>query len=165
MKNVVLHRARFIGIGILALVIIGFTAGCKGKKGDDPKPVAEQETFTMDVLKPVLGEAREDVSGILDVTGDANELVISYRYFDADLANYDDDLVKELGPKIEALYLKFKTLDRVVFQVTVNNPEAPGEWKPYANFAVNRKKVDELEWSGILTADFFQNVLDLKRYD
>ncbi len=165
MKNFVFHPAKLIGIAILALVIIGLTSGCKGKKGEEVTPVEEQEIFTLDALKPVLGEAREDVSGILDVTGDANELVISYRYYDADLVNFDDDMVKELGPKIEALYLKFKTLDRVVFQVTANNPEAPGEWKPYANFAVNRKIVSELEWSGILTADFFQNVLDFKRFD
>jgi hypothetical protein len=61
--------------------------------------------------------------------------------------------------------MKFKTLDRVVFQVTVNNPGAPGEWKAYADFTVNRKMIDELEWSGILAADFFQNVLGLKRFD
>ncbi|HEX2694753.1 MAG TPA: hypothetical protein VHP61_03295 [Acidobacteriota bacterium] len=165
MKNVVTLSAKFIGIAVLALVIVGFLASCKGKKSDELKPVAEQEEFTLDVLKPVLGEAREDASGILDVTGNANELIISYRYFDVDLKNYDDDMARELGPKIEALYAKFKTLDRVVFQLTTNNPLVPGEWKPYVNFSLNRKMVDELEWSGVLTADFFKNIIELKRFD
>lgn len=165
MRNILSRPAKLIGIAILALMIVGALAACKGKKSEALKPVDEQEVYTLDVLKPVLGEAREDNSGILDVTGDATELIVSYRYYDNDMQNYDDDMVKELGPKIEALYAKFKKLDRVVFQVTTNNPLAPGEWKPFANFALNRKMVDELDWSGILTGDFFKNVIDLKRFD
>lgn len=165
MKYAISHPAKLIGIAVLALMIVGSLAGCKGKKSDELKPIAEQEEFTLDALKPVLGEAREDTSGILDVSGDANELIISYRYYDDDQKNYDDDMVRELGPKIEALYAKFKTLDRVAFQLTTNNPLVPGEWKPYVKFALNRKMVDELEWSGILTADFFKSVIELKRFD
>ncbi len=165
MKNALSHSAKYVGIAILALMIVGALAACKGKQGDDLKPVAEQEVFTLDVLKPVLGEAVADASGILDVTGDANELIISYRYYDVDASNYEDDMVRELGPKIEALYAKFKTLDRVVFQLTTNDPQAPGTWKPYVDFAVNRKLVNELEWSGILTADFFKNIIEIKRYE
>jgi hypothetical protein len=165
MKKAAFLSAKSIGIAVLALMLIGALGACKGKKGEELKPVAEQEVFTLDVLEPVLGEAREDNSGILDVTGDAGELIVSYRYFDADQMNIDDDMVKDLGPKIEALYAKFKALDRVAFQVTTNDPLTPGEWKPYVNFAVNRKMVDELEWSGVLTADFFQNVLDLQRFE
>ncbi len=165
MRNALCRPAKLIGIAILALMLVGALAACKGKKGEGSKPVAEQEVFTLDVLKPVLGEAREDNSGILDVTGGANELIISYRYFDVDQLNIDDDMVKDLGPKIEALYAKFKALDRVVFQLTANDPLTPGEWKPYANFAVNRKMVDELEWSGILTADFFKNIIELRRFE
>ncbi len=165
MKKAASLSAKSIGIAILALMLVGALAACKGKKGEELKPVAEQEVFTLDVLEPVLGEAREDNSGILDVTGDAKELIISYRYFDVDQLNIEDDMVKDLGPKIEALYAKFRALDRVAFQVTTNDPLTPGEWKPYANFAVNRKMVDELEWSGILTADFFKSVIELRRFE
>lgn len=165
MRNILSRPAKLIGIAVLALMIVGALAACKGKKSEALKPVDEQEVYTLDALKPVLGEAREDNSGVLDVTGDATELIVSYRYYDNDMQNYDDDMVKELGPKIEALYAKFKKLDRVVFQVTTNNPLVPGEWKPYANFALNRKMVDELDWSGILTGDFFKNVIELKRFD
>jgi hypothetical protein len=165
MRNSFSRPTKLIGIAILAVAIVGCLAACKGKTSETLKPVDEQEVYTLDVLKPILGEAREDNSGVLDVTGDATELIISYRYFDADQLNYDDDMVKELGPKIEALYAKFKKLDRVVFQVTTNKPLAPGEWKPFANFALNRKMVDDLDWSVILTGDFFKNVIDLKRFD
>lgn len=165
MKNAASCPAKSIGISVLALMIVGLLGGCKGKKSDELKPVAEQEVFTLDVLKPVLGEARDDASGILDVTGDERELIISYRYYDDDQKNYDDDMVRELAPKIEAMYKKFKALDRVVFQLTTNNPLVPGEWKPYLRFALNRKVVDQVEWSGILTADFFKNVIELNRFD
>jgi hypothetical protein len=165
MKHAISLSPKFIGIAVLALVIAGSLAACKGKKSEALKPVEEQEVYTLDVLKPILGEAREDNSGVLDVTGDANELIVSYRYYDGDAQNYDDDMVRELVPKIEAMYKTFKALDRVVFQLTTNNPLVPGEWKPYVNFALNRKTVDELEWSGILTADFFKGVIELKRFD
>lgn len=165
MKNAASRPAKLIGIAILALMIVGSLAACKGKKSEALKPVDEQEVYTLDALKPVLGEAREDTSGILDVTGDANELIISYRYYDVDQQNYDDDMVKELGPKIEQLYAKFRKLDRVVFELTTNNPLVPGEWKPYVKFAMNRKMVDELDWSGILSGDFFKNVIELQRFD
>jgi hypothetical protein len=165
MKNNVSHRAKFIGIAFMALIIVGFLGGCKGKKSDELKPVAEQEVFTLNVLKPVLGEARDDASGILDVTGGARELIISYRYYDDDLKNYDDGMVRELAPKIEAMYKKFKALDRVVFHLTTNNPLVPGEWKPYIYFALNRKIIEQVEWSGVLAADFFKNIIELKRFD
>jgi len=156
---------RFVGFAFLALMIIGALASCKGKTRGDLPPVDEQDVYTIDALKPILGEAKEDTSGVLDVTGDESELIVSYRYFDVDLINYDDDMVKDLAPKIEKLYAKFRKLDRVVFQVTANNPQSPGEWKSFVNFAVTRKIVDKIEWSGVLTADFFQNVIDLKRFD
>jgi hypothetical protein len=164
MKNALIRPVKLIGIAVLVLVIFGGLAACKGKTSEALKPVEEQAVYTLDVLKPILGEAREDNSGIIDVTGDANELIIAYRYYDVDKLNYDDDMAKEIGPKIEALYAKFKKLDRVVFQVTANDPVVLGQWKPYVNFAITRKLVDELDWSSILTVDFFKNVIELKRF-
>ena len=134
MKKAASLSVKSLGIAILALMLVGALAACKGKKGEELKPVAEQEVFTLDVLEPVLGEAREDNSGILDVTGDANELIISYRFFDVDQLNIDDDMVRDLGPKIEALYAKFKPLDRVVFQVTTERPSDPGGMEALCEF-------------------------------
>ena len=155
---------RFVGVLLLALVA-GFLGGCKGKANEKTRSVDEQGEFTLSVLRPILGEAKEDASGILDVTGDANELILEYRYFDADLKNYDDDMVREFGPKIDSMFNKLKTLDRVVFHVTANDPLVPGAWKRYVNFALNRKSVERVEWSRILTEDFFKNVVQLNRFD
>jgi hypothetical protein len=113
----------------------------------------------------VLGQAQDAVSGVLDVTGPANDLNVTYRYYDVDLKNYEDDMVKEMAPKIEALYKKFKDLDRVAFHIITNNPNAVGEWKPFMDFSLTRKTVSEISWSGLLTADFFKATIELKRFD
>jgi hypothetical protein len=165
MKKTAVLSAKFMGIAFLTVLLVGFLPACKGRKTEELKPVAEQEVYSLDTLRPVLGQARDTASGILDVTGDARELIISYRYYDEDLKNYDDDMVLDLAPKIEAMYKKFKGIDRVIFQVTTNNPLSPGEWKPYVNFSLNRKIVEKVAWSGILTEDFFKNVIELKRFD
>ncbi len=165
MRKEALPPEKVMGISLLALMVVGFLAGCKGKTSEEVRRVDQQDVLTFNVLKPVLGEAREDASGVLDVTGDANELVVFYRYFDADLKNYDDDMVRELGPKIDAMFKKFKTLDRLVFQVTTNDPLVPGAWKRYANFTLNRKSVERVEWSRVMTTDFFKNVIELNRFD
>jgi hypothetical protein len=110
-----------------------------------------------------LGEARDDISGVVDVTSNDTELVVSYRYFDADLQNIDNDMVTELAPKLQALYKKFPALNRVSFQVETNG-EVPGSWKPYMSFVITRKIVDEIEWSGILAEDFLRALTEYKRY-
>jgi hypothetical protein len=165
MKTIGVLWTKVAGYVFLGVLAVGFLAVCKGKQAEESKPIAQQEAYTLDALKTVLGEAKDDASGIVDVTGDAQELVLSYRYYDDDAQNYDDDMVKDLAPKIEDLYRKFKGLDRVVFQITTNNPQAPGEWKPFANFALDRKTVEKVAWSGILAQDFFQKVFELKRFD
>jgi len=154
--------------GLIGLLILlaGLSGACKAKKSEtSEEPSGTAEMIGLDQLKPVLGEAREDNSGVVDVSGDSNNLIISYRYFDSDLKDYDDGLVKDLAPKIEALYKQFKNLKRVEFQVAVNDPQVPGKWKAYVDFAVHKKLIEKMEWSNILTDDFFRNVIDLKRFD
>jgi hypothetical protein len=154
--------------GLIGLVILlaALSGACKAKKSEtSEEPSGTAEIIGLDQLKPVLGEAREDNSGVVDVSGDSNNLIISYRYFNPDLKNYDDGLVKDLAPKIEALFKQFKNLKRVQFQVAVNDPQVPGKWKAYVDFAVHKKLIEKMEWSNILTDDFFRNVIDLKRYD
>jgi hypothetical protein len=163
MKVFGIRLAKIIGSLFLGFLVIGFLSVCKSQKSEELKPVAEQEVYTMDTLQPIFGVAAEDHSGILDVTGDANTLVISYRYYDDDQKNYDDDMVKELAPKIDAMYKKFKGLDHVVFNLTTNDPLSPGTWKEYMSFGLRRKVVEEVGWSGILTDDFFKRVIDLHR--
>ncbi len=113
-------------------------------------------------LKPVLGEARDDASGVVECSSTEDALVISYRYYDADLLNIDNDMVTEMAPKIQALYKKFHALDRIRFQVAINST-TPGKWEPYASFLITRTIVDEMQWSGILFEDFLKRVLEFHR--
>jgi hypothetical protein len=152
-----------LGLTLLAVAVAGFFGACKGKEAKEIKAVQSAEAISLDKLKPVLGEAKDDVSGVVDVTSDAAQLIIAYRYYDADLQNIDNDLVTELAPKIQKLYRDFRGLDRVVFEITANTV-TPGEWKPYISFALTRKIVDEIQWSGVLAEDFLRMVLDYKRY-
>jgi hypothetical protein len=163
MKVFGIRLTKFTGYIFLGLVAVCFLAVCKSQKSEAPQPVAEQEVYSLDTLKPVFGVAAEEHSGLLDVTGDADTLVISYRYYDDDEKNYDDDMVRELAPKIQEMYKKFKGLDHVVFNLTTNDPLSPGTWKQYMSFGLMRKVVEEVSWSGILTDDFFKRVLDLHR--
>jgi hypothetical protein len=148
---------------LLSLAMIVFLGACKGKAVEEAKPVVPAEIVSLETLVPVLGEAKDDVSGLLDVTRNEGEVVLNYRYYDADLQNIDNDMVTELAPKIQALYRNFKTLDRVVFRITINGA-APGEWKPYSSFALTRKIVGEIQWSGILAEDFLRSALEHQRY-
>ena len=148
---------------VVVAALVGLAA-CQGKgSGDSATPAVER--LTVDALVPVLGKAEDANSGVLDVSGDTQNMIVTYRYYDLDLKNYDEDMVKELTPKIEALYKKFEILDRVEFHVITNNPLTIGEWKPFMNFALTRKIVREIEWSRILAQDFFKNIIELKRFN
>jgi hypothetical protein len=158
------YRPKNIAASILlSLTMIAFLGACKGNTVEEAKPVVPTEIVSLETLRPVLGEAKEDVPGVLDVTTGVGEVVINYRYYDADLQNIDNDMVTELAPKIQALYKNFNTLDRVVFRISINGVN-PGEWKPYSGFALTRKIVGELQWSGILAEDFLRSALEHQRY-
>lgn len=163
MKDIGSRRSRLVASILLSLTMVVFLGACKGKAVEETKPLAPAEVVSLETLKPILGEARDDMPGILDAVVEADEVTISYRYYDADMQNIDNDMVTELAPKIQALYKDFKTIDRVVFQVSINS-ETPGEFKPYSSFALTRKIVDEIQWSGILAEDFIKSVLEHKLY-
>ena len=163
MKDIGFRRSRLLASILLSLAMAAFLGACKGKTGEETKPLAPVEVVSLETLKPILGEAKDDAAGVLDVTLGEGEVIINYRYYDADKQNIDNDLVTELAPKIQALYKDFKTIDKVVFQVYVNS-ETLGEWKPYSSFALTRKIVHEIEWSGILAEDFIRLVQKHKRY-
>jgi len=163
MKDIGFRRSKLFASVLLSLTLVAFLAACKGKAVEETKPLAPAEVVSLETLKPILGEAKDDMPGVLDVTPGENEVILSYRYYDADMQDIDNDMVTELAPKIQALYKDFKTLDRVVFQISVNS-ETPGEFKPYSSFALTRKIVDEIQWSGLLAEDFIRSVLEHRRY-
>ena len=108
----------------LAFASIVLLVSCNGKgPADNPR-------VTLEEVKSVMGEASGTKPGVLDFTQGEAEAIISYQYYDVDLMNYDDDMVADMAPKIEALYRKFKSLDRVVFKITTNNPVS-GDWRAH----------------------------------
>lgn len=157
------YRPNVAAAMLLSLAMIAFLGVCKGKAVDEAKSDVPAGIVSLETLKPVLGEAKDDVSGILDVTQNEGEVVLNYRYYDDDLQNIDNDMVTELAPKIQALYKDFRSLDRVVFRISINGA-TPGEWKLYSSFALTRKIVGEIQWSGILAEDFLRAALEHQRY-
>jgi hypothetical protein len=164
------YTNRWLRIGGLVLLVASlgaFLAVCKGKTAEEagPAPAESQPVvFSLNAAKVVLGTAVDDQSGLMDLSQDEQGFTLAYRYYDTDLQNIDVDMAADLAPKIEKLYQDFKSLDHVVFQISVNS-ETPGEWKPYVSFAMNRKTADEIDWSGLLSERFLQSVLDLQRYE
>ncbi len=149
----------------LAVAVLGFAGACnKGAKTESVSASTPAPTLDIAAVEAVLGQARDDASGVIDFTQGDNEAMVSYRYYDEDLQNVDNDLVNELTPKIEQLYAKYPHLDRVLFQVSINST-TPGEFRPYLNFVMTKKILKETEWSGILAEDFLKNVIEVKRFD
>ncbi len=139
-----------LGLALLALLAFSFPAAGRAGQTQVPKNVKAVEPVTLDQIKSVLGTAMDDVSGVLDVTQDEGEILVAYRYYDLDQENFETDFAQELAPKIQLLYKRFKTLDRVHLQVTANVPSVPGLWKPFTEFTIDRKTVTEIHWTGFL---------------
>ncbi len=154
-KEVIMRQSRMRGLAILsaallALLIFSFPAAAQGRQTPPPKNVHAVEPVTLDQMRTVLGTAMDDVSGVLDVTRGDGETLVAYRYYDVDQENFETDFAQELAPKIQILFKKFKTLDRVHLQVTANVPSEPGLWKPFTEFTIDRKTVTEIHWTGFM---------------
>ncbi len=142
--------SRLLGWAALAVLATALTVACQGKKSGSSPSAAGVDEVTVDTVKPILGTANEYASGVLDVTEGNGEVIIAYRYYDADLRNYEADFAMEMASKLQALYKRFKTLDRIHFQVTANTATAPELWQPFAEFVVDRKTIEEIHWTGFL---------------
>ncbi|MEN6311488.1 MAG: hypothetical protein ABFD80_08125 [Acidobacteriota bacterium] len=150
-----MRQSRMRGLAVLtaallALLIFSFPAAAQGRQTPPPKNVPSVEPVTLDQVRTVLGTAKDDISGALDVTTGDGETIIAYRYYDVDQENYETDFASELAPKIQLLYKRFKTLDRIRLQVTANVPSEPGLWKPFTEFTIDRKTVTEIHWTGFM---------------
>ena len=92
-------------------------------------------------------------------------MIVSYRFFTKDFNDLDSQIGTELTPKIQAFYKTYKKADRVVFNVSVPRQELPGEWKPFSSFAVNRKLIQETDWSQVLAKDLVTIALEHKHIE
>jgi hypothetical protein len=163
MKNRQGFWTRIMGFALLAFLAAAFSAACQGKKAGEATNAPGVEMVTLDGVKSVLGTANDYAPGVVDVTNGDGEVIIAYRYYDADLQNFETDFASELAPKIQAFYRKFKTVDRIRLQVTANAVSTPDLWKPFAEFSLDRKTVEEIHWTGFLARYLLDLVLQSKK--
>jgi hypothetical protein len=147
------------------LLATSFTA-CKSEEKSEEKTGEGivPMVISKDTLIPVLGVGEGSVSGLLDVEKSRDELKVSYYYFIEDMAYFDEEIERDLAPKIQEMYKNIPELDRVAF--TINIPtldETP--YKPYVSFVVTRDLVEKTEWTNLLELEFFKVVMDVKYYE
>jgi ABC-type Fe3+ transport system substrate-binding protein len=133
----------------LAFAIVGLAGAGLARPVTQARGDKAAEAVTLEAVQSVLGKANEMASGAVDISQGTDELIIAYQYYDVDMENFESDFATEMAPRIQALYKKFKTIDRVHFQVTANNPTTD-EWRPFVEFVLDRKTVEEIHWTGFL---------------
>ena len=148
--------------GILCLFTAS-AAALPALKTQTPKSAKAVEPITINDVRSVLGAANDFVSGVLDFSPGDEEVIITYRYYDADLDNYETDFANEIAPRIQALYKRFKTIDRVHFQVIANSVTEPVTWKPFTEFVTDRKTLEELHWTGFVARYVMEQVIKNKK--
>lgn len=151
---------------LLGFVLVAFFTSCSsGEQAEEKMEEAgEMEVISKDTLIPVLGEGEGSVSGLLDVEQNPDELKISYYFFIEDMANFDEEIERDLAPKIQKLYNSNPKLDRVAFTVYIPSlDETP--YKPYVSFVINRELYEKTDWMNLLELEFFKVVMDVKYYE
>lgn len=151
---------------MLALTVTVFLSACKGKEqaetGAFDRAAARAEQIDVQTVSTVLGKAEAEKSGIFDLTYGDNELWVVYHFYTPEIEDIDDDIGMEMAPKIQALYGKFKSIDRVIFVIQVSHPQSPAEWAPYCSFVMTRKVVNETKWANLLAAELFKICQDIQ---
>ena len=164
---------RVLGLLLLGFAVIFILNACSKaeeqakaeKKADNQEAAAmkfEDESMTLQTLRPIFGEAKDAESGIYDAIFSDNELFISYRFYTTEASEIDDDIGLELAPRIEKFYNTFKSPDRIVFGIYVSRPDNSGRWDPYCSFVVTRQIIKQSEWTTLIAKEFFKFVKDLK---
>jgi hypothetical protein len=156
-RLVFLLRLLRLGL-VLALVVAPVLAG-QARPASTSTEKAVQE-LTIDDMRSVLGTPRDDASGVSDFSlEDKGEVFIAYRYYDVDEDNYETDFATEIAPKIQSLFKKFRSLDRVRFEIMTNRPTDSPLWKPLSQFALDRKTLEKLHWTWFVSRDILDQVL------
>lgn len=152
--------ALILGMALILCAAVGpALAGQASKPGQTVKPRVIDE-LTLPEMRVVLGTPRDDSSGISDFSqGDDGGIIIAYHYYDVDRDNYETDFASEIAPKLQALYQKYKNLDRVTFEIVTNNRDAPPLWKPFSEFTMDRKTLEKLHWTWFVARDVLDQVL------
>lgn len=147
---------------VLGILLVTFFSAC----GSEEKLEEEKEPalISKDMLVPVLGEGEGSVSGLMDVEQTAEELKISYYFFIEDMSLFDEEIERDLAPKIQEMYRTIPELDRVVFTIYVPTEDVT-PYKPYVSFVITRDIAEETDWMNLMELDFFGVVLDVKYFE
>lgn len=155
-------RFMVFGFAVLAgLAVLGSTACRSGKTASPPV----EEMLSLPILTPIFGEAKNFGSGLADFAQSDSEVILSYHFTPADPTNADQEIARDLAPKLRKLYGHFKTIDRAVFEVSLPSPENEEAWKPYVSFVMTRNLMKETGWSDLLDMDLLSTALEVKRTD
>ncbi|MCX6559420.1 MAG: hypothetical protein NTZ26_02790 [Candidatus Aminicenantes bacterium] len=168
MSKLRLKNSLILSVVLIAAVLL-VVAACAKKEPAAPapataKPAPEATMMTADPLYEVLGKADAEKSGAADIQIGQDAVTVSYHYFMLKQLNFDKAFGPHIAPKIRDLYAKVKMIDQVVFDVSVADLGAE-LWKPRLHFLVDRKMIEETDWTKLLDADFFKVVKDLKMFD
>ena len=118
------------------------------------------DELTLPDLRAILGTPKDDSSGVSDFSRiESGDIIVAYHYYDVDQDNYETDFASEIAPRIQAMYKKFKNLDRVRFEIVTNNPAAPPLWKPFSQFSMDRQTLEKLHWTWFVARDILDQVL------
>lgn len=148
------------GWALVVLLLAAVPAACRAKKTE---PAPGESRITLDEVKAVLGIANDYASGAVDLTKGEGEVIVSYRYYDVDLQNYEADFSAEVAPRVQAFFRKFKTVDNLRLQAMANDASTPGLWKPFSEFTLDRKTVEKIQWTGLLAKYIEEQVLKSKK--
>ncbi len=150
----------FLGIALILSLAAAPVMADQASQTAKPEKAKVIGELSLADMRVVLGTPMDDVSGVSDFSqGDNGEIIIAYRYFDVDQDNYETDFASEIAPKIQHLYKKFKSLDRVRFEIMTNDPTGYPQWKPFSVFAMDRKTIEKLHWTWFVARDILDQVL------
>jgi hypothetical protein len=168
LKEKALFRLAFAAV-LGGAIVLGLGACNANEPAGTPeaqKPAAAApELVDTASVAEVLGKADAENSGVFDVVRGDTEYWIVYHFYTPEAKDIDDDIGIDIAPKIQALYQKFKSLDRVHFVVDVFHAGLSVDWAPYCSFVTTRKIIDETDWTNFLAADFFKAVLELNHVE
>ncbi len=143
---------------VLGVILIAFSASCKKVE----KKTSERLAISQEMLIPIFGDPKDGKSGVVDVSETDEGLILAYHFATEEISDFDDDIGRDLGPKIREFYKQFPQVDRVTFGVSIPTTDNELGWKGYVSFVMTRKLVTETDWTTIIDDDLLRVALEVK---
>jgi hypothetical protein len=143
---------------VLGVILVAFSVNCKKAE----KKTTERLAVSQEMLLPIFGDPKDGKSGVVDVSETDEGLILAYHFATEETSDFDDDIGRDLGPKIRELYKQFPQVDRITFGVSIPTTGNELGWKDYVSFVMTRKLVTETDWTTILDDDLLRVALEVK---